>query len=379
MKIGLFFSPISKTLLPKYESTLGACVEAFTETPPNWKNADIVILGVPEYRGASETNNDRKDIDQIRKAFYQQKSNQLNPKIVDIGDLKEGITLEDTYLRLQETVNSLIQENCLPIILGGSHDLTYGQYQGYVALEQFVHLINVDSQLDLGISNRENISQSFLENIFIEKRNYLFGYSHLGHHSFLTDTDELKILEQIGFECIRIGELKGKIQETEPIIRNGNFMSFDINAIRASDSPCSSSPFGFSAEESCQMMWYAGQHNQMSSLGLYGYSSDKDLNHRSAQIYATMMWYFIEGFYCRKGSTSIFDSNYTKYIVSFELEDISFYKDNLTDKWWLEVANPVDNQKFKRNSLIPCSHADYQDATKGKIPDRWIQAQSKLS
>ena len=141
MNIGLFFTPISESFFEQHENTLGGKVDAFTEVVPDWRSADIVIFGVPEYRGAGEQNNDRNDLEKIRNALYRQKSNIGNLRITDIGDLKEGIELEDTNLRLQETISSLIQENCLPIILGGSHDLTYGQYLGYVALElSLIHI-----------------------------------------------------------------------------------------------------------------------------------------------------------------------------------------------------------------------------------------------
>jgi len=379
MEIALFFSPLKDSFFSKHDNSLGMQVEAFVEDVPHWKDKDIVILGVPEYRGEESTDDTKNHLSKIREAFYQQKNNFSQLKIADIGDLNLGLTLQDTYLRLEEVIANLLQENCLPIVLGGTHDLTYAQYMAYASLEKYVHLINIDSRIDLDVQDTALKKEAFLGKLFTQKPNFLLGYSHVGYHSFLTDTEELKLLEEVGFDCYRVGELKSNIQETEPIIRNGNLISVDIDSIRASDSPCSVSPFGFSAEESCQMMWYAGQHEQMSSLGLYGYSSQNDSHMRSAKVYAAMLWYFIDGFYSRKGKATIFDSNYTKYIVPFESHTLCFYKDNLSDKWWLEVDNEEGANKLERNVLVPCSHTDYQDATKGKLPDRWVQAFTRLN
>jgi len=378
MEVSLFFSPLEDHLFSKNENTLGKQVDAYIEDTPSWKEADIVILGVPDYRGGDSLPEEKAGLLQIREAFYHLKNNFSQLKIADLGNLNLGMSLEDTYLRLEEVIANLLQENCLPIILGGGHGLTYAQYRAYASLEQYVHLINVDSRIDLGEGDSCLQDNSFLEKLFVEKPNFLFDYSHLGYHSFLTSKEDLRLLEEVGFTCFRIGELKNDIQETEPIIRNGNFMSVDINSLRASDSPCSSTPFGFSAEEACQMMWYAGQHEQMSSLGLYGYSSVTDVQNRSAKVYATMLWYFIDGYYARKGTQTVFDANYTKYIVPFESYMLTFYKDNLTDKWWLEIIHQENTNKLERNTLIPCSHADYQEAINGKLPDRWIQALGKL-
>lgn len=374
MNFELFFSPISEEVLSTAENTFGFQVTAFTEDIPNWEDANLVIVGIPEYRGKNQENN--ASLDAIRKSFYQLKNNLEGITIADLGNLNPGPTLEDTYLRLQEVIAFILQQNCLPILIGGSHDLTYGHYLGHVAAEQHVHLVNIDSQLDLGIVDTENTEYSFLEKIFVHKPNHLFGYTHLGYHSFQTDEDEITTLNNLGFDCIRVGDLKGKITEAEPYIRAADFVSFDIQAVRAGDSPVSNSPFGFSSEEACQMAWYAGQNNQLHSLGLYGYNEVEDQKGRSAAILATMIWYFIEGYYCRQGEKNVLDSHYTKYLVSFDSEEINFYKDNISDKWWMEVKTDASN-KLVRNTLVPCSYADYQEAMQGKIPERWMQAQNK--
>jgi len=377
MNVGLFFYPISEELIPKSETALGQHTDIYHSHVPNWRNAEIVILSVPEYRGSNQNNEERKDVDAIRNCFYQLKNNNTELKIADLGNLKPGPTLEDTYLRLQEVLKELMENNCTPLIIGGSHDLTYGQYLSFNNENELVHFVNIDSKIDFEVEQISNAENSFLENLFTNQPNHLYSYSHLGFQSFNTAEEELKVLDSIGFDCVRIGELKADIKEAEPYIRAGDFLSFDINAIKASDSPVSSTPFGFSAEEACQLTWYAGQNNQLQSFGIYGYQSKLDNNLLSAQIIATMMWYFIEGYYNRKKHDGLISKNFTKYSVMLD-EEVVFYKDNVSDKWWLKIKD-TKGEYFDREHIVPISPKVYEDCSNGIIPEKWFRANSKLN
>ncbi len=94
---------------------------------------------------------------------------------------------------------------------------------------------------------------------------------------------------------------------------------------------------------------------------------------------ATMIWYFIEGFYHRKNERDFKSNDFMKYSVSMPVEPevITFYKSKFTEKWWMEVT-PQHNNRYSRNSIVPCSYNDYQTATKGEIPERYLNALAKL-
>jgi hypothetical protein len=100
---------------------------------------------------------------------------------------------------------------------------------------------------------------------------------------------------------------------------------------------------------------------------------------KTASIIATMIWYFIEGFYQRKDSLSFKSSDYIKYTVSLDAKPsiLHFYKSKLSGKWWLQIPKNK-GEKYKRDTIIPCSYHDYQTAQKGEIPERWVNAQLKL-
>jgi formiminoglutamase len=187
-----------------------------------------------------------------------------------------------------------------------------------------------------------------------------------------------------------MGDMRQNMQEIEPVIRNADMMSFDISAIKSSDAPGTTNPqpFGLTGEEACQICWYAGSNEKLSSAGFYNYSENlDDIHKKTAAIVATMLWYFIEGVYNRKNEKHFKSNDYMKYVVSlpFDPETMVFYKSKISEKWWLEVPYPAGKKErgkllesYSRNCIVPCSYSDYLSANKGELPERWIATHAKL-
>ena len=69
-----------------------------------------------------------------------------------------------------------------------------------------------------------------------------------------------------------------------------------LSEISFADAPANeNSPNGFSGEEACMLTRYAGMSNQLSSIGIYGYEPQADVNELTAKQIAQMLWYFIDG------------------------------------------------------------------------------------
>jgi formiminoglutamase len=159
-------------------------------------------------------------------------------------------------------------------------------------------------------------------------------------------------------------------------------MQICFRLIKSNDAPgnANAQPFGLTSEESCQLCWYAGMNEKLSSVGFYEYNPQYDDRHKkTASVVATMVWYFIEGFYNRKGEASFKSNDFTKYVVAMPRhETITFYKSKVTEKWWMEVSDHRSNTRYVRNTMVPCSYSDYQIAAKGELPERYINALAKM-
>ncbi len=385
MDLTILFSPLEESIYENIQdpASIFRSIRFFGDKMPDYRNAQIAIFGIGEERGTILNKGCKNAPDAIRKKLYRLKRGSGKNNIVDLGNLNPGIDLDETYVRISEVCRILLEHNVLPVILGGSHDLDYGQYKGYEEMDKLVNLLNVDALLDLDDSKESASSLRHINTILLHEPNYLFGYTHLAHQSYLIDPFAVSILEKLYFEAYRVGQLRSNIAEMEPAIRNADMASFDITAIKSADAPgnANAQPFGLTGEEACQICWYAGTNEKLSSIGFYEYNPDKDDEHKkTASVIATMIWYFIEGFYHRKKEQDFKSNDFLKYTVSMPVEPevLTFYKSKFTEKWWMEINHHRANDRYARASIVPCSYKDYQAATSGELPERYIASLSKL-
>ena len=382
MNIRPYFDPIPEFITTqKYSSnSFFNFIHFHGETFPDLKGLQIAIIGLVENRGMPKGESIERSASEVRDKLFHLKKGHGLYKIADLGDLKMGQTREESIQIMATVGEYLIKKQILPIFIGGTHDLDLGQYLSYQNLEKLVSMVTVDAKVDMEEEGKpfENHSQE----IILHQPNFLFNYSHLGYQSFLVDKDLTGVMEKLYFDHIRLGHVRSNFKEIEPLIRNADLLSFDVCAIQSSDAPgaADAQVFGLSGEEACQICKFAGMNEKLSSFGIFGYQPYYDDNrNKTASVIATMVWYFIEGFYDRKDTLSFKGNDYVKYTVSldFKPSTLVFYKSKRSEKWWMEIPHQ-DQDKFDRNTIIPCSYQDYQTAQSGEIPERWVNAQIKL-
>jgi hypothetical protein len=73
-----------------------------------------------------------------------------NIRILDVGDVPLGLTLEDALSRLDDTVSEVIRRGSLPLVIGGSGDLSYACTAGLISvLGNSVGVVKIDSRLNV--------------------------------------------------------------------------------------------------------------------------------------------------------------------------------------------------------------------------------------
>lgn len=350
---------------------------------PSVDEARVVIIGVAEERGHVNNNGCALGPDEIRKKFYALNDIDDPVSIVDMGNIAAGQRIEDTYAALRVVIQELLKAEKIPVVLGGSQDITYACYAAYEAMEQTVNLVTVDSRLDFGGAPDQLDASNYLNRIVMHQPNYLFNYSNLGNQRYYVDKDLLELMERMYFDVHRLGELNARISDAEPVLRNADLVSFDLSAIRAADNPGSgrSGVNGFYAEGACQLCRYAGMSDKLTSFGLYEYNPSLDPRRFSAELAAEMLWHFVEGISQRKGDYPAGSKdNYLKYIVALADHELVFYKSPLTNRWWMDVPYPsAKGNRYQRHHLVPCTYEDYQQATNEEMPDRWWKTFQKLT
>lgn len=351
------------------DGQLGKHISIYENEIPDITNADIVFVGINETRGSGVFENNQNAADAIRKQLYQLHYWHTDIIIADMGNVKIGATLKDSYAALQTVLAELLRIKKTVVILGGSHDVTLAQYAAYKELQQIIEATCIDAHINLKGENPLR-SENFLLEMLTGEPNMVKHYNHIGFQSYFVHPRLLETIDKLRFDCYRVGAARENLEDMEPVIRNTNLLSFDISAIKYSDSPASiDSPNGFSGEEACILARFAGLSNKVSSFGIYGYLPQQDVKELSAKQISQMLWYFIDGKNRSKQEAVIEDREYfNEYYTSFTEVESVFLQSKKTGRWWMQLPN----KKF-----IPCSYKDYVSASQNEIPERWLRAQER--
>jgi formiminoglutamase len=370
----------------KTESLLGSQITQHIAGKlfPDISSCQIAIIGVEESRYAANNASGSGGPDFVRLCLYNLHEGPFKLEIADLGNIRQGNTVEDTYAALTEVLVELLEKKVMPVIIGGSQDLTYGCYKAYEKLKRIINIVAVDKQFDLGTEENAMTSESYLRKIIVQQPNYLFNYSNIGYQSYHVEQAAIKLMENMFFDVSRLGVVRSDLHEVEPFIRNTDLLTFDIGAIRAGDAPghAAAGPNGFFGDEACQIARYAGLSEKLTAIGFFEYNPKFDPRGFTANLIAQMIWYFLEGFYNRKNEDPALNTDdFIKYYVPVNSteEGIVFYRSKKTDRWWMEIGAKLNiKNEYRRHNLIPCSFKDYNTATENDIPDRWWKAYQKL-
>lgn len=375
-----FLQPVS-SFIEEYISTLsnqtlGKKVVLHTQTDfPVLENIALALITVNESRGAAKENEDC-NFDRFRKEFYSLYPGNWNVSLADLGTIEAGASIEDTYFVLKKLVEELVKKKIIPIVIGGSQDLTYAMYRAYDNLDQMVNLVAVDNQFDFAKENAFP-SNSYLSKIIIEEPTNLFNYANLGYQTYYNSQEEIDLIEKMYFEAYRLGEVATNIAVAEPVFRDADLVSIDVTAVQSSFSGnfLQFNPNGFNGKEICSLTRYAGISDKVTSFGIFNFN----VTSQEAVLIAQMVWYFIEGFSFRSNEYPFGSKeNYIKYIVPIDSEELVFYKSHISGRWWIEIPFLTNvNNKLKRVTLLPCTNEDYLAACEQEIPERWWKAQRR--
>lgn len=368
-----FLDPISLNMINEDEGyvdgQLGKHVLTQQEEAFDITQADIIIVGVNETRGNGNFEKGNNAADIIRKQLYRLHYWHTDIKIADVGNIKTGASLNDSYAAIRTVLEELYRTNKTIVIIGGSHDITLAQYNAYNGLNKIVEASCIDAYINL--SGESSVpAENFLMEMFTAVPNILKHYNHIGFQSYFVHPRMLQTIDKLRFDCYRLGNVLDNIIEMEPVLRNSNMLSFDISAIKYSDAPVNKNcPNGFTGVEACTLMQFAGMSSNLNSMGIYGYSPAKDTDEVTAKQIAQMLWYFIDGKHRMNLESSLSDrSNFNEYHTVFAEVDTTFLQSKRTNRWWMQMPD---------GKFTACSHNDYLTAGKNDFPERWLRVQER--
>jgi arginase family enzyme len=356
-------------LLPNRAGTLGHSIKKGISALDSG-DVKLAIVGIPESRG-SACEDFAESPNVIRSMLYGLSEIDSSIKICDLGNVKQGKKIEDTYAAIEVIAEELIERDISILVIGGSQDLTIPLVDGFG--KKPGNLVVIDDRLDYSADLDYIKDEQFINYI-----NPSSQISLLAGQSFFINknTIEQAITKHDG-EIVMLGELRDDIKECGPLLRGADVVSFDMSALKENEAfgQYRNSPSGLFGEEACQLAWYAGLRHIRNIFAFFGYSPLHDPTCNGAMLSAQIAWYYIKGVASRKN-----DSPFSKYsdFKQFHVpvegidEAILFLKHKSTDRWWMEISSRI-NEKTE-SKLIPCTEKDYLIACANELPDRWLRS-----
>ena len=273
--------------------------------------ADIVILGCPQDEGVRR-NNGRAGAavapSAIRQQFYRLTPFNIKKRLVDLGDVRIGASLEETHDTHCAVVKQVLLDGKQLIVLGGGNDISYPDGRAMAEVfgpEKWIG-ISVDSHLDVRVAEQRNSGTAYrqlLEEGFLLP-NYFYEVAYQTH---LASPIYYKYLRDLGVHRISLEILRSREQadlELKENIRQlfigqssslNTFFGFDIDAVRASDAPGASapSPLGLRAGEFITLVKYAASLANTKLIEFSEVNPKYDIDDTTARLVAIAMHRFI--------------------------------------------------------------------------------------
>lgn len=283
------------------------------------KSARLAIVGAPEDRGIA-ANGGKVGAAQgpqaIRSAFYRLTPGFApcisNLDIVDCGDIPLVGSIEESHQALTESVEFLVSSGVFPIVLGGSHDLTYAGLSGLVSglclAEGQLGVINIDSHLDVrdmshGITSGTPFRRA-LEELPAKALNGR-SFVEFGIQEQYNSPYYYEWVRKRGATVITLSSIDTRpmefFLEASRIACDGTkavAVSIDIDSVRSQEAPgaSASNPRGFGAADLEKIAYLAGRTERIRYLDIMEMSPPLDDNGRTAALCANVLFRFCKGF-----------------------------------------------------------------------------------
>lgn len=284
--------------------------EIVSSDDKDYESADIVILGCPQDEGVRR-NGGRIGAaaapDAIREQFYKLTPFNIKRKIIDLGNIKIGGTLEETHEKHFAVVKQILEDKKRLIVLGGGNDISYpdGAAMADVFGPEWWIGVNIDAHLDVRIAEQRNSGtpyrQLLEENLLLPKFFYEVGYqTHFASPVYYEYIRDLGV-NRISLELLRSRdeadiELKENIREKfiGQSSSLNTFFGFDLDAVRSADAPGTSapSPLGLRAGEFITLVKYAASLANTKIIEFSEVNPNFDVDNRTTKLVAIGMHRF---------------------------------------------------------------------------------------
>jgi len=270
--------------------------------------------------------------------------NHFKTTIVDIGTLNTN-----NNSSIYQVISELQDGYIVPVLLGIDQ-------QSFV---DFCKAMSLENKLEI-TAHISNTAICSAENYSVE---------NIGYQRHLTPKYILEEIQDSLTPGLSLGMMRNNKKVVEPILREVNYLHFDLASIRTSDCPTkkNSIPTGLYAEEACQIMRYIGEGLRLKLITFDTSGLGKESTNE-AMLLAEMLWYLHEGIDMRPEFHPAISADFKEFVIELNEVDHSliFLQCNRSGKWWLK-------KEKDSNTYISCAYEEYEQSIKSEIPERLLK------
>lgn len=270
-----------------------------------------VIIGFPSDKGV-EINGGRPGASQgpeaIRQQLYKMTPSaeyyEPHEKFItdcrDIGDLQISGEVEKDQEHFGEVLAEYLQQDIVPVILGGGHETAFAHFSGYAEADLETSIFNLDAHTDVrplkdgrvhsgspfrqALEHESNCAETYL---VAGLQPHSVAQSHLeyikkndGHFLFRDETN--------------ITSISGLFHQHES---SRLMVTFDMDAVDQSQAPGVSAPCanGLPSDLWLTAAYLAGRNEKVMSFDLAEVNPKYDRDEQTAKLAALTIWHFLLG------------------------------------------------------------------------------------
>jgi len=279
------------------DARLGEIVSASAK---DYEASEIVILGCPQDEGVAR-NNGRIGAafapDAIRAQFYKLTNSGISAGIFDLGDTIIQKTLEETHDLQTEIVVQVLRDGKRLIILGGGNDISFadGAAMAKVFGNENWQAFNIDAHFDVRADFPRNSGTPYRQ-LLDEQLLKPANFSEIAFQPQANSPIYFDYLKNLGVTTISLEDIQDSRFKIQDLIIKplATFWGFDVDSVRASDSPgvSATSPIGLTAEEFVNLAGIAGSLAETKIVEFTEVNPNFDIDNRTAKLVAIAMHKF---------------------------------------------------------------------------------------
>jgi hypothetical protein len=334
-------------------------------------HVDAVLVGLPD----NDSGTTFKTANEVRNQINKLTGLSKKIKILDLGNIISGSVFNDTCERLKAIFSILLNHEIKVFVLGNSAVYHRTISNSFISNNIPINQVWIDSCITWEHFVIDPLSADFSDTL----RNAPINFINIGYQNYFVEKEIVDFINDSNFESYRLGTVRSKIQDFEPVLRDANMVDISLNALKFSDAPGArkASPNGLSGDEICQLSFFAGYSHRLKVLAIFDLQVANDNRDITSLLAAQVIWYALEGM-----AVKVFEDPeltpdiFSKFHIHIDIanQNLAFYKSNLTQRWWMEI----ELAEKKRSVLFSCSEKDYELACRQEIPDRWWRLFNRL-